>query len=273
MLTNKSIKYTLIGAISLALLVSLLTAISVRSQQGQSTKTENQPTRKQLEDAAAPVVDFAGAEAAAEDKSSRRSLKNARHNKAGFVIAQPSSTTGDIRMYDDPMIPIVDFPVDQSDVVVEGHVVSSEAFLSEDKTGVYSEFTIRVSKVLKARSDLPVTDNDMIAAERLGGRVRYPSGKIVRYRVAGEGSPVKGQRYLFFLKETAPDIYQILTAYELRGNKVFSLDGATLANRGSGPSIFEKHNGKELIVFMDEVTKALQSSNPHKNKAEGQNNE
>lgn len=263
---DKSVKYALTGAISLALLPILFIAVNVRSQEGASNKQtagNTQPTRQQQDEEATPVVDFEAASVAEVDKNSQRGLKNARFDKSGFVISQPTARTGSFRMYDDPRDPISDLPVDKSDLVVEGRVVSSEAFLSNDKSGVYSEFTVSVSRVLKIRADLSISDNTVVA-ERLGGRVRYPSGKIVRYRSGDEGSPIKGRSYLFFLKEVAPGSYRILTAYELQGNKVFALDSSKINFRQLGQTIFDKHNGKELSDFMSEVESAIQSSNSRK---------
>lgn len=263
---DKNVKYALIGVISLALLPILFIAVNVQSQEGPNNKQTArniQSTRQEQDDEATPVVDFEATRVAGLDKNGQRSLKNARFDKSGFVIAQPTAREGSVRMYDDPRDPISDLPVDKSDLVIEGTVVSSEAFLSNDKSGVYSEFTISISKVLKIRSDLPVADNTIVA-ERLGGRVRYPSGKIVRYRVGDEGSPVKGERYLFFLKEVAPGSYRILTAYELQGNKVFALDSSRINARQLGQTIFDKHNGKELSDFMSEIEGAIQSSNSRK---------
>ena len=148
--------------------------------------------------------------------------------------------------------------MDASDLVVEGRVLSAEAFLSDDKGAVYSEFTVRVSRVLKSAPGLTTAAGDAVIAERLGGRVRYPSGKIVRYRVAGEGAPTKGGEYLFFLKRSAEGNYAIVTAYGLRGNTVFALDGARTMLRGE--TIFDKHNGKDRGAFVEEVNRAVLDS-------------
>ncbi len=161
-------------------------------------------------------------------------------------------------MSSDPRVPPSDLPADQSDLVVEGRVISSEAFLSDDKSAVYSEFTVRVGRVLKAAPGLTAAPGDSIVAERLGGRVRYPSGKIVRYRVAGEGSPTQGGEYLFFLKQSAEGNYAIVTAYGLRGNTVFALDGARMMLRGK--TIFDRHNGKDRGAFIEEVNRAVLNS-------------
>lgn len=151
-------------------------------------------------------------------------------------------------------------PGDRSDVIVEAIVGDSKAFLSEDKTGVYSEFTIIVSKVVKVATGFSVNISDTIIAERFGGKVRYPSGKVIRCRIAGQGVPIIGKRYLFFLTKADQDSYTLLTAYEIQRNKVFALDGSRTYSRGKGGSIFDKHNGRELDSFMEEVERTLSTS-------------
>jgi hypothetical protein len=141
-----------------------------------------------------------------------------------------------------------------SDLIVEGEVKDANAFLSDDGTGVYSEFTISVSDVIK--SPAPVQKHDVITAERFGGRVRFPSGELVRYRIVGHGSPSKGGKYLFFLKQMADGEYRILTAYEMRGNKIVALDGSRTNVGGRGDSPNDKHTGKDAQEFKKEVRAA-----------------
>jgi hypothetical protein len=217
--------------------------------------TSPQPTEKQVDDASTPVVTFD--ETSVPDKDSPRGRKNARYNKAGFVVSDPANV-GQVVMYNDPRAGLTDLPADISDLVVEGRVRSAEAFLSDDKSAVYSEFTIRVSRVLKSAPGLTAAASDTVVAERLGGRVKYPSGKIVRYRVAGEGSPTQGGEYLFFLKRSAEGNYAIVTAYGLRGNSVFALDGARIMLRGE--TMFDKHNGKDRGAFIEEINRAVLNS-------------
>ncbi|MDT5270514.1 MAG: hypothetical protein QOH49_2700 [Acidobacteriota bacterium] len=143
-------------------------------------------------------------------------------------------------------------PTELSDLIVEGDVKDANAFLSEDKTGVYSEFTISVSDVLK--SSASVQKHDLITAERFGGRVRFPSGQVARYRVAGQGAPAKDGKYLFFLKQMTDGSYRILTAYEMRGNRIVALDGSRTNVGGRGSSQFDKHTGKDAQEFKNEVS-------------------
>jgi hypothetical protein len=265
MLKNKSIIYVLVGAVSLVLLTGILTTISVRSQQGQTNRqaakilrrgnptgneANSQPTAKELDDAATPIVDLNSTDVADE----KRQKKNQRHNHSGLAVAETPSGAAEVNVDSESSIP--DFPFQISDLVVEGTITDSKAFLSEDKTGVYSEYTITVSDVIKSSASNPVSKHDSITAERFGGRVRYPSGQIVRYKVSGHGSPVKNAKYIFFLKKVDEDSYLILTAYELRGNKVFALDGSRVGFR-KGNWAFDKHNGQGVTEFKKDLDKAL----------------
>jgi hypothetical protein len=112
-------------------------------------------------------------------------------------------------------------PVEHCPVIVIGDVLRSEAHLSEDKLGVYSEFTIRLVEVIKAESSLPSSE---MVVERPGGYVRYPDGRKLLYRVGMGGMPRVGARYLFFLKPTPELDYSILTAYEFGDKGILALD-------------------------------------------------
>ena len=128
---GKTTVFMLAGMIALALSVGLLTTNKAQSQQGQvnsqtakvlkkgdptDRRVSAQPTEKELDDASTPIVDFNGAEVAAPDKNSPRGRKNARYNKAGFVISDPTNM-GEMIMYNDPRTNTSDLPVDESDIV------------------------------------------------------------------------------------------------------------------------------------------------------------
>jgi hypothetical protein len=51
--------------------------------------------------------------------------------------------------------------------------------------------------------------------------------------------------------------YNILTAYELQGNKVFALDGSHLIRRGRDVMLpFDKHNNQDYKELKEDVEKA-----------------
>ncbi|MDQ3799373.1 MAG: hypothetical protein M3384_07985 [Acidobacteriota bacterium] len=119
------------------------------------------------------------------------------------------------------------FPVLESDAIVIGTVTDSRAFLSSDKSYVYSEFTVQIEQTLKNTASPELKPNATITTERAGGAVRFASGRVRRLGNAGEGLPAKKARYLLFLKwsESGKD-FLIVTGYKLQGGKVTPLDDA-----------------------------------------------
>lgn len=248
------------------LAITVMTAMSAlrgRTQNSPAStkqeKTTSEPTAKELDDAATPIVDFDNPSVIEPTEKSSRKLKNERYNKETFVLSDPQRV-GEVIREPEWQAGLSDLPADKSDIVVEGQVTDARAFLSDDKTGVYSEFTIRVSRILKVAPGLSVNLDDTIVMERFGGRVRYPSGKVIRYRIEGQGSPMQGKKYLFFLAKADQGNYKLLTAYEIQGQKVFALDGSRINFRGKGNWKFDKHNGEDLDSFIGEIERAVSSS-------------
>lgn len=229
-----------------------------------NNSADGQPTDKELDDAATPIVDLNGSNTQS-NQNNNRTAKNARFNNRNFVTNETSPEVADVirSIGDSSLNAPTDLPIEKSDLIVAGTVTNSQAFLSNDKTGVYSEFTIEVSKVFDSSTDFTVQNRDSLVAERAGGRVRYPSGQIVRYGIEEKGSPAKNKKYIFFLKNTGQDSYEILTAYELQGNKIRALDGSKVKLRGGMPtSIYSKHNNKDVVQFTQEIeTKIKEKEN------------
>jgi hypothetical protein len=255
--------YWLIALIAVASAVTLSASFSGKAQRNprtakvlQAERNVNQPGKqpsdKELDDAAAPIVDLS----ASPNADEKRRKKNKRFDNAQAESIEANPTSDDVSIVSESFIP--DLPVAMSDLIVEGQVKDSNAFLSEDKTGVYSEFIVSVSDVIKSSAATPVKKHDLITTERFGGRVRFPSGQVARYKVAGQGAPMKEGKYLFFLRKKEDGSYLILTAYEMRGNKVLALDGSRVNVKGKGSSPFDKHNGKDLQEFKKEVDAAVQ---------------
>lgn len=151
-------------------------------------------------------------------------------------------------------------PVTQSDVVVTGEVIDAKAYLSSDKTNLYSEFTIRVKEVLNNKPIVPINAGDAIAASRRGGSVRFPSGKIIRRGSLGKNNPQFGRSYLFFLSyNSESQDFNLITGYELRGGRVFPLDGFL---EGDFPPFngYAKYRGKSETLLLSDVKTALLNS-------------
>lgn len=246
-------KVLLILSVVIALSIGTIVTINSQTQMNQS---QDKSVANKLDDDATPIVDFNDNNRNLNIEQDQI-LKNSRYDNSSFVLSDPPLNAGEVIRYDEGSS-IPDIPIEKSNIIVEGQVNDSKAFLSNDKSGIYSEFTVVISKVLKNNYDNLIKPNETIIAERFGGRVRYPSGKTIRYKIAGQGSPSVNSKYLFFLAETQGNNYKILTAYELKDNKVFALDGVRTFTRRSRNSVFDSHNGQEYQNFINEVNQAIE---------------
>ena len=147
-------------------------------------------------------------------------------------------------------------PVEQSNAVVLGKVTDRRAVLLEDKLGIYSEFSIKISEIFK--DDLNVFFIDqVITASRVGGAVRYPSGKIQKYTVSLLNYPQQDKVYVFFLKRDELGDYSILTGYEANGNVVQPLDGQRNLPKNEPALQFGIYRGVSLESFRNDLRKAI----------------
>jgi hypothetical protein len=113
--------------------------------------------------------------------------------------------------------------------------------------------------VLKNNSAAPIGINDSIDTIRGGGAVRFPSGKIIRHGSIGNPLPRVGRKYLFFLKyNNEGEDFSIITAYELRGGRVFPLDGLELGG-GITPqyATYQKYKEADEAAFLNEVREVI----------------
>jgi len=195
-----------------------------------------------------PIADFNEAEPIEPSKRELRKQKQKRKNGLGLVSLNPEPNTGGGVFLPHNQFNFPAIPVEQSSVIVIGDVLQSEAHLSEDKTGVFSEFTIRLVDVMKAESSLTGTE---IIVERLGGQVRYPDGRTLLYRVGTGGMPRLGARYLFFLKPSPELDYSILTAYEFGKKGIVPLDSSRQ---------FAEYEGYDSNAFRTLVVEAINKS-------------
>lgn len=193
-----------------------------------------------------PLVDL-HAQPPTEPKSkATRDLKARKYSRQyGKAIGEE---TNQIFSTSDWDLRLPALPVERSAAVIIGTVSGAEAYLTPDKTGVYSEFAVKVDSVLKEDPTKQLTGGDTISMERKGGRVRMPSGKIAVSWTNHQDMPKVGSRYVFFLThdfEVAGDTYDdfyLLTGYELKDGKVFPLDKSpkqsVLAYTGTAESSF-----------------------------------
>lgn len=199
-----------------------------------------------------PVVDYDPPKPADRSERDRRLKRDKRFNKSPWEV-HPSDPSQETTSFDyaGPLPPL---PVARSRAVVVGVVTDARAYLSEDRSGVYSEFSVQVAEVLKNDGGLPLPAGAQITATRLGGRVRFRSGHVHLYRVAEHSAPGVGGKYVFFLGGTdEDDNFLLLTAYELSNGKAFPLD--------SGPHA-AKHAGSDESKLLGEISEAVHVFSP-----------
>src|SRR5438128_155875 len=170
------------------LIVSLATAVLlgglfiVFNGKGQAIQQKNSnaadqvsfgPAAKQIDDAATPIVDLQNPDTSDRVDKNNRRIKNARHDNSGSDKTRPIPNVNGVVGEPEWRSGFSDIPVATSDLIVEGVVSESHAFLSNDKTGIYSEFTLLVSKSPKLTTGSGVNVNDRIVGERFGGKIKY----------------------------------------------------------------------------------------------------
>jgi hypothetical protein len=244
MQAQESRRASLVGVLLLAVIVGVAL---VSSKQNALISFAQDPP----EELALPIADYNAPEPTGLEERAKRQARNKRYDHhSGEAIREapyPVERIWSAHWASD--LPTI--PVSQSDVILIGTVVDSQAYLSDDKTGVYSEFGIHVGEVLKGGLSIPI-----ISAERFGGAVRFPSGVIQKYRASGQGMPKHGRRYLFFLKKNdQDDDFSILTGYELRGEKIVPLDGSS--QQGNERLAFDSYKGVDVSSFLRTVRNAI----------------
>jgi len=162
-----------------------------------------------------PIAEFASS----ETKDAKRKARAEKRNKSHWRVDPDSVSDSTVRV--DSSLPA--FPTKEAQAVIVGTISDAKAYLSNDKTGVYSVFRVLVEEVIKHSGKLAVGSS--VEAEREGGRVKFPSGRMHLYMVSEQDMPQVGGRYVFFLKETnTDDVFEIITGYEIRADSVSPLD-------------------------------------------------
>ncbi|HVF55579.1 MAG TPA: hypothetical protein VM934_05485 [Pyrinomonadaceae bacterium] len=227
---------------SSALLVTFVTVTGALR-----THTPSRNNANQLRESQIPTVDYD--RATNTNTGGKRHAKGKKYNKDSSVVSPELVKVTEVYHWP-PNLPAL--PVSQSDVVIVGKVADAKAYLSSDETGVYSEFTVRVEHLLKTKNTILLRTGESIVVEREGGRVRYPSGHITQFSIAGLGMPQIGHRYLFFIKGDE-DNNEIITAFELHGGKVIPLDRSGVVN-------FDKYRDSDETLLLNEVRTAILSN-------------
>lgn len=227
--------------------VAFISATAARHQESSEAIQEQQKLDFESQ---FPIADYNSPAPVAPDELAKRQSRSSKFDKSSQDIdpANEAEVTTDFSHWATNLSAL---PVDKSSSVVVGEVSDAKAYLSNDKTGVYSEFVLHLDKVLKDESKR-LTSGCSILVARKGGRVRFPAGRISQYFTAGQGMPRVGQRYVLFLISSEEEKYfYLLTGYELREGHVLLLD-----NPGSGHPI-TAYKGKEELSLLKDIQAAV----------------
>lgn len=241
----------------------IFTTYTVESQS--ITKSHKQTERSDL-----PIVDLSMVETSEieqpfrEKRNKRYDLEGDKFDKSKLVFREDSLA----EIYDLPTndVKINALPVYQSDAIIIGTVTDRKAFLSKDKTTVYSEFTVEVEQVLKGQTNVLLSSQDTIAIQRRGGAVKLPSGKILRRGTTTESMPLSDKKYLFFLRYFSDgESFGMITGYEFRNGKVFPLDGRNLPEGKRKNEQFTAYEGVNQDEFLRLIRNELAEQPGDKN--------
>jgi hypothetical protein len=257
---NKLLRLIIVVCLSGMALSLTAWAIASTAQQENLTTQADRTTRAPADLDHVPIVDLENSapSAAEADPQTRaaRSVKGeryARHVK-GFIVDRdiPGGMSLTFRYIE----PLPAFPVRGSAIIALGEVVDARAYLSDDQTGVYSEFSIRIDEVFKNDPLQPGVPGSLVVAERFGGRVRFLSGRVIFYGYREQGMPQQGRRYVFFLNR-ADQQYSLLTAYELLAGRVYPLDGRNAPGGKGAFSVGDEYENTDANRFLAELQKVL----------------
>ena len=235
-------RYRIFGIAYLLPLLAI-NAIIIIPGRSQEQKPQVKTHRRKFDENRFPIADYSAAASSDPKERSKRQEKGKKYDESAWRI-YPETTSNMARVdYVNPNMPAL--PLSESSAVIVGQVTDAKAYLSNDKTGVYSAFTVRIDEVIKYSSSVPLSSASSIEVERDGGRVRFPGGRVLIYTINSLEMPEAGLRYVFFLTNPhGQSDFQILTAYELREGKVYPLDDL--------PNLYRYENADELN-FLSEL--------------------
>jgi len=235
-------------------LVAILVFITAWISVGTLSTQSQQGTGKSLphttpDQAKYPVADLNTPEIRDADERNDRTLKNSRYDKYAMVLLSPGPYDTFVRISDGEPHPEA-IPLKESRLVAIGNVLDSKASVSNDKSGVYSEYSLQIQSILKNDNAKERRVGETISFDRSGGFVRYPNGQKILYLNDWQDLPEINGRYVVFLDNKgngkSPN-YRLITAYKLQDEQVIPLDRTEIFAKFRGMT--EKDFVKRLTVI------------------------
>lgn len=259
--------------VKIGLLLAILAAIAatatvLHSQNSNSSTSVNQ---QDVDEGSVPIADYAASLPSDLKERTKRVKRNKRYNmdfkfEGGrgdarkFMLTEARESSYGSFPTHAPAEPAI--PAASSVAIVIGEITNEQAYLSEDKTSIYSEFNVNVSEVLKNTDSNSLIVGAEIAVSRGGGAVRFPSGKVIRRLFEGKPMPQIGQKYVFFLNYNKEgQDYPIITAYEIRNGKIVPLDGLLKNGKVVEQLVaHQSYRGASEAEFLSEIQAAISTT-------------
>lgn len=224
------------------------------------TQVATSQTQQQIDASRFPIVDCASPTPTDPKERAKREAKSKKYNnRHALPITESTDSIFHIMEWD---LGLPALPVAKSSAVIIGEITDARAYLSEDKTDIYSEFAVRIEVILKNDSRTAFSPGGSVIVERDGGRLRFPSGKVVLSATNHQSMPRIGGRYVLFLTPSFPiggeyehDFY-LITGYEFRAGIVFPLD-----DPGPGHPI-TAYKGTSEASFLNDLSSAIANPSP-----------
>lgn len=215
-------------------------AIFIIPGRGQQQRPQKNTPSGHFDENRFSIADYAAPEPSDPFERSKRQARGKKYDKSTWNIypdAQWNVSRTHAINFNLPALPVT-----ESTAVIVGQVTDAKAYLSNDKTGVYSVFLVQVHEVLKNSSKLSLSTSASVEVERDGGRVRFPNGRTLLY--IATDMPQVGRRYVLFLTNPlGQSDFQILSGYELRDGKVYRLDDL--------PNFYRYENADEVTLLSE----------------------
>jgi len=249
------------GRLTLLLLfLSLTFALTVAAWSGSATQrpSSQESTRQETTpESDVPVLDLKPAETTGSDQLKGRKRRSSL--RPDWKITELPADAEPIPVAAHGLLRLPPIPAKQSDAIIRGTVVNRRAVLTDDKLGIYSEFSINIAEILKDDPNL-FRINQVVTVSRPGGAVRLSSGKIHRYTISSQNYPRQGKEYILFLKRDEEEDFSILTGYEVDGTVVQPLDGKRGTRNKEDELPFDIYRGVSRETFISALQKVLQQT-------------
>jgi hypothetical protein len=203
------------------MLPSLFLFLRVKDAIAQTKPTPAQKAQKIAKDVEMPIAPFVSDPGTPTRKHERTGWRPNWIKEEMPGIAETMETDTFVEMQ--PVLPAA-----RSDAVVIATVTSAQAYVSSDKSAVFSEFKVVVNEILKYPFVTSLAVGDTLTAVREGGRVKFPSGRIQTYSMSGQGTLQIDKKYVLFLKYGSDSQdFLVLTGYRLESGLVTPVEKDT----------------------------------------------